>query len=105
MIKNRRKKKREETERVYVLLCDGHVQFVDQAGMTGMVWSKSYDDAKRFASEMCNDEGGKVVVGEIGTVDGETVEGHLMASIESGANAAFGLKYVGDKAMLYPRRF
>ena len=66
MIKNRRKKKREETERVYILLCDGYVQFYDYSDMTGLVWSNSYDDAKRFASEMCNDEGGRIVVREIG---------------------------------------
>jgi hypothetical protein len=77
---------------VYMLVQHGMVQWIEHEGMKGMVWANDYDCIKHYADTRT--DGAKVA--EIGSVQGETIEGQLKASIKLGANGAFRVGKYGE---------
>lgn len=94
------------TPPIYMLVCNGKIQFLDQATdygqMRGLIYSTDYNAIKNCGDAMAAKQGRKIVVAKIGTIEGETLESQLLASIEQGANVAWELKSYETEFRLYP---
>ena len=72
---------------MFMLTKQGRVQFWQQDGWTGMVLAEQPEALHEFRRQHCGDK--KPSIAEIGTVEGETLEGQLHESFRNGANCAF----------------
>lgn len=62
---------------MYLLTHQGRVQRLERSEGNGVIFARSEKAAKHAAKEIKKNTGKKVAVAEIGTIPGETLEGHL----------------------------
>jgi hypothetical protein len=80
----------------YIFMRNGRVQWWDANGRKGMLFAPTRELANQFAAWTEKHEGYKVAVAEVGTIDGETLQIQLDASISEGADCAFLLRSIDD---------
>jgi hypothetical protein len=75
----------------------GRIKYWIQGGRRGMILAPDRELADAFAKHFKNKHGVRISVAEIGTVEGETLEDQLNASLKGGANCAFVVQSIeGD---------
>ena len=73
---------------MFMFLSWGQVQYVEHDGWYGPVYARTREEAETFAATHLAK---KVSIAKIGTLEGETFERQIVASIEAGANCSFAI--------------
>jgi hypothetical protein len=77
-------------EKVYMFVDDGHIQFWEEGGCSGMILAPTHELAQKFVDWNAKNHGRNLAMTEIGSAsNGETLSTRLAASREAGATAAF----------------
>jgi hypothetical protein len=86
-----------EVPTMFMFTKNGRVQLWGQGDRRGMILAKDHSMARKFALWFEKKKGSPISVAEIGSVEGETLDIQLNASLAEGANCAFIIRTIdGD---------
>jgi hypothetical protein len=87
---------------MFMLVRKGAVQLLDMQGELGMVVSRSREILRRFA-RLPQHRKLNCAVAEVGTIQGETLEIHLEASVKDGATCVFSVEAIDGQGRVTGR--